>query len=309
LSAILPGDVVGWRRAAEPVCMTFEHILFAVDLSEKSRQTAPFVSAMAERFRCEVTLLYVLDPPPSRLGFPETESWQTIENISQLRDAQRNEFHAILPDAFPGITVNRMMTEGDAAQQILCHERKQRAGIIMMPTHGRGPFRSLLLGSVTAKVLHDAECPVWTGVHRLDWITHPPGRWRRILCAVDAMPLDVRTTKWAAALGKGEGAEVRLVHALAGVPPDCSGYGGETLRESLFQAAASQLEKLQQESGTDLNITIEEGSPANVTRKMAHEWESDLVVIGRGAIRKPLGRLRSNAYAIIRESPCPVISV
>jgi len=35
----------------------------------------------------------------------------------------------------------------------------------MMPTHGLGGFRRFLLGSVTAKVLHDADCPVWTGVH------------------------------------------------------------------------------------------------------------------------------------------------
>ncbi len=34
-----------------------------------------------------------------------------------------------------------------------------------MPTHGYGPFRRFILGSVTAKVLHDADCPVWTGVH------------------------------------------------------------------------------------------------------------------------------------------------
>jgi nucleotide-binding universal stress UspA family protein len=31
----------------------------------------------------------------------------------------------------------------------------------MMATHGTGLFRSLLIGSVTAKVLHDARCPVW----------------------------------------------------------------------------------------------------------------------------------------------------
>ncbi|HYL75569.1 MAG TPA: universal stress protein [Bryobacteraceae bacterium] len=289
--------------------MNFDRILFAVDLSEQSRQAAPFVKALAERFQSEVTLLHVLEPPPAWSGFPETESWQTIENISQLRDSQRTELQGFLPGAFAGLTVNRIMAEGDAAQQILSYARKQGASLIMMPTHGRGPFRGLLLGSVTAKVLHDAECPVWTGVHRPEWTTAAPEKWRRILCAVDAVPHDVRTVKWAMELAKIEGAEVRLVHALAGVPPDCMSYGGETLRDGLFQAAAGQLEKLQQEAGTELEATIEEGSPANVVQKMARDWESDLVVIGRGAIQKPLGRLRSNAYAIIRESPCPVISV
>jgi hypothetical protein len=34
--------------------------------------------------------------------------------------------------------------------------------MILMPTHGYGPFRQMLLGSVTAKVLHDSKCPVLT---------------------------------------------------------------------------------------------------------------------------------------------------
>ncbi len=54
---------------------------------------------------------------------------------------------------------------GDPAQVITAFAHTQGVDLIMMPTHGYGPFRRLLLGSVTAKVLHDAECPVWTAVH------------------------------------------------------------------------------------------------------------------------------------------------
>jgi nucleotide-binding universal stress UspA family protein len=289
--------------------MNFERILFAVDLSDQSRHTAAFVNALATRFQSEVVLLYVLESPLRWSGFPETESWQAIETASQVREAELAAFDAFLPDAFPGLSVERIMAEGDAAQQILCHARKRQSQLIMMPTHGRGVFRGLLLGSVTAKVLHDAECPVWTGVHRQEWSAHPPDRLRSILCAVDALPQEVRTVQWAAALGKSTGAKVRLVHALGGVPPDCTGYGGETLRDSLLEAAAGQLDKLQDEAGTEFEITIEDGNPANVVHGAALECEADLVVTGRGAIQRPLGRLRSNAYAIIREAPCPVISV
>ena len=34
-----------------------------------------------------------------------------------------------------------------------------------MPTHGLGKLRRFILGSVTAKVLHDLEAPVLTGAH------------------------------------------------------------------------------------------------------------------------------------------------
>ena len=43
-------------------------------------------------------------------------------------------------------------------------------------------------------------------------------------------------------------------------------------------------------------------------RQGRHGLTSDLVVIGRGVVRQTLGRLRTSAYAIIREAPCPVLS-
>ena len=36
---------------------------------------------------------------------------------------------------------------------------------------------------------------------------------------------------------------------------------------------------------------------------------ADLVVIGRGIMQHVLGSLRTHVYSIIREAPCPVISV
>ena len=44
--------------------------------------------------------------------------------------------------------------------RIVSYAREHTIDLIMMPTHGYGPFRSLLIGSVTAKVLHDIELPV-----------------------------------------------------------------------------------------------------------------------------------------------------
>ena len=52
---------------------------------------------------------------------------------------------------------------------------------------------------------------------------------------------------------------------------------------------------------------VEYALVTEAARAIADETKADLLVIGRAA--KGLGRLRSNAYALIRESPCPVISV
>jgi len=52
---------------------------------------------------------------------------------------------------------------------------------------------------------------------------------------------------------------------------------------------------------------VESGEVSKAVRAAAGRLNADLVVIGRGAADN--ARLRTNAYGIIRESPCPVVSV
>jgi hypothetical protein len=51
------------------------------------------------------------------------------------------------------------------------------------------------------------------------------------------------------------------------------------------------------------------GRVGRAVHQAAIGHNADLVVIGRGVIQKKLGRLRSDAYSIIRDAPCPVISI
>jgi nucleotide-binding universal stress UspA family protein len=80
-------------------------------------------------------------------------------------------------------------------------------------------------------------------------------------------------------------------------------------RHFLLQAAREELTKLQQEAGTNLEMCLEGGSASKVVQHAAERHQADLVVIGRGKLNSTLGRLRTHAYSIIRDSPCPVISL
>jgi Universal stress protein family len=55
----------------------------------------------------------------------------------------------------------------------------------MMPTRGSGRFRAFVLGSVTAKVLNDAECPVWTDAHMEEHQREMDLGIHNIVCAAD----------------------------------------------------------------------------------------------------------------------------
>ncbi len=285
---------------------TFKRILFPVDFSERCRAIVPYVRAMVTRFGSEVTVLHVVDLPSPGIGIapPEAQSWATLIGADRMREQGKTSLAHFVSTEFSGLPVTMESAEGDPATIIA--EYGSNADLIMLPTAGRGRFRRLLLGSVTAKVLHDADTPVWTGVHAEEIAAHPPDRWKRMLCAVDDQEDSLPVFKWAEAFACEQKLDLRLVHAIAG-PDDWE--GNPKLEQFLYDVARERLNKLQSRTGTKPEICYEFGNPAHVVRQAAYGHCADLVVIGRGAIQKPFGRLRSSAYEIIRESPCPVISV
>jgi len=206
------------------------------------------------------------------------------------------QMDGFLTDVLQGLAVKRVLLYGDPAREITKYAEAEKTGMIVMPTHGFGPFRQFLLGSVTAKVLHDAHCPVWTGVHN-DGATAHPVAFKRILCALDPWNGDHRALAWAWKFGSEVGAEVRIIHAAPAI------YGADAA------VAGEEIQKAQEIVGSRAAVQIVTGDAPVAVHAAAREWQADLTVISRGVASEFLGRLRSRAYSIIRESPCPVVSV
>jgi nucleotide-binding universal stress UspA family protein len=61
--------------------------------------------------------------------------------------------------------------------------------------------------------------------------------------------------------------------------------------------------------GLDAPHSVIAASPAEGIRQFAMQKKADLVVVGRGHSQDVLGGLFSRLYPIIRESPCPVLSI
>ena len=78
---------------------------------------------------------------------------------------------------------------------------------------------------------------------------------------------------------------------------------------TLRQAAEAELSRLQASAGSNSRVLLDVGEPARIICSAAERMAADLLIIGRGSASGSFGRLRTNAYAIIRQSPCPVVSV
>jgi len=286
--------------------IAFRRILFPVDFSARCSAAVPSVQAMATRFGSELAILHVVDLPPAGIAPPEAAAWATLIGAEGLRGHGEIALKRFIDHEFSGMRVKQEVAEGDPVTMIVDYARENAVDLIMMPTSGLGTFRRLLLGSVTAKVLHDTSVPVWTGVHAEEIAGHPPSQWKRIVCALDDDPRDLPVLEWAAEFAAEQRLELRLVHAVRG-PEECE--DNPSFREFLFNIAQERIDKLQAQASTKLEVCLQAGDPGRVVHQAAFGHSADIVVIGRGVIQKPFGRLRSGAYEIIREAPCPVISV
>jgi nucleotide-binding universal stress UspA family protein len=289
--------------------INFKRILFPVDFSAQSQAVVPFVRAMAKCFDSEIVILHVVDIPDSWHRSAEPGGESRLLDIDRLHVEGTTALDRFVAREFPSARVRPQVTKGDAARQIVDCAHKQQADLIMIPTHGYGPFRALLLGSVTAKVLHDVHCPVWTGVHAEQMTSHSPDRWKRVLCAVETDEHGESVLKWAWQFAQQQSLELQLVHAVAGADGMWTAENDPSMYEFLFHAAREQLAKLQAGARTNLDIRLVGGSVGSAVHKAALGYDADLIVIGRGAIQTSLGRLKNSTYSIIRAAPCPVISI
>jgi nucleotide-binding universal stress UspA family protein len=274
------------------------HILLPVDFSERSSGAARCVRSLCSRFGPRVTALHVLPPPQTEFGAMDVSGSVLSEIYLNRTSLASQDLEAFVAAELAGLSVTPVVLEGDPAGQIVEYAHAHSVDLIVMPTHGYGPFRRFILGSNTAKVLHDADCPVWTGIHIAELPAPTP--LRHVLCAVDLGPNSGRTLEWASWMARGFGASLTLMHA---APPCPEGAA------KVADAARQELSRLQKDAGVEADLLVEPGDPAAVICAAAARLPANLLVIGRGSAAGVFGRLRTNAYSIIRQSPCPVASV
>ena len=289
-----------------------KRILVPLDFSKASLNTLEHAVRLADHFDAKLIVTHVVAPLPHYVavdggmysGIPwpskadiEVEAREHIDGLVEKLDAERSVEHVIL--------------HGDPGTEIAKFTRESAIDMVMMPTHGYGPFRRFVLGSVTAKVLHDVSCPVFTGVHIPEVIPFKPAAYRRIACAVDESEHSQAVLEWAWGFAQTWEADLMLIHAAPRVrtselyadwcPPD--------LQATVVESARRNIAKLVQEVGCEAEVHVDFADPATYVGSVVEEGQADVLVIGRSLEERFLGRLFTHAYALIRGTPCPVISV
>jgi nucleotide-binding universal stress UspA family protein len=286
---------------------TPERVLIPVDFSPAAAAAVGYGRQVASEFGASVTLLHVVRP----LQFDFAMTQPNPENYAELAQSRRQAVRETLErfagarEDDPGLRIE--VVEGDAADQIVTRAHSGGFGLIVMPTRGSGPLRRwLFIGSVTEKVLAGAECPVLTGrsFSEADGI-----ELGRVVCAIDLGSQSERVLDWAGETAQRYEAALTVIHAAPAAGEANRDYFDESWRATLITRLRHRLCDMVRDAGVNADILVEAGNPPEVVAGAASRLQADLVVLGRSKSNGLLGRLRANAYDIIRRCECPVASV
>jgi nucleotide-binding universal stress UspA family protein len=286
---------------------TIQNILFPVNFSPSCAAMAAYVKRAAAICGARVTMVHVFDLT-SHNGF-ELYVRPLVEIADEHRELARQKLDSFLPSEFPVAECPRILLAGDVATEIAHFARARGFDLIVMPTHA-GSFRRMLLGSTTAKVLNDAECPVLTTQHAEDVVPRPMEH-REWLCAIGLDTNSERLLRDASRFASAARGRLSLVHVVPAHDlslPIQLGLG-EQAESAGEREARQRIEELQRTVGLEAPVRIAVGPVKEALLEEARRSDADVLVIGRSPRPGLSGRMQDLTYTLVRDSPCPVASV
>ena len=169
-------------------------ILMASDGSECARRAARYGCQIAVAAEAEVTLLGVVERPPS-----EARRKASLESLQQeLADDLRCQ--AVLK-----------LRHGNAAEQVVAETHETPYHLVVIGSRGRRGWRELLMGSTTERLVHTLTVPLLI-------FTGPERGIRRILICTSGLKPAENDAVVGGTLARLAGAEATVLHVMSQVP-------------------------------------------------------------------------------------------
>ena len=270
---------------------TVNTVLVPLDGTSHATAALPVARALAEIASASLRVLHVGEPMLATHDLP---------NALRL---EPEDIHALVLE----------QVTGDAAERIVRLARDCQSVLIVMCTHTRQKKPRGAIGSVAARVLQDASCPVV--LVRPQRGTHP---WalRQIVLPHDGTPTSAAALGPAVSLAQLSGAEIIVLHVpTADLPDEPDSY---TMPQYVDQPqhewpmwAREFLERTlnlsEQSPEIRTRLFLRRGKPGDEVVRLATEQEADLIALAwHGSLE--VGRA-GIVKQVLKEAPCPIFTL
>lgn len=286
-------------------------------MSACSKAALDYALFAAERTGATVTLLHVIEPmryvmPGASIETPEDVGLPFEEYSKAYFEEELNAFVKDVDRKGMELTLETVL--GIAPDTIA--RRSEEFDLVVMGTHGRSGFQHFVTGSVAARVLRSATCPVVTVREEASKLEK---KFDRILVAVDPGEWSKAALKAALEVGELMRADVEALYVWEPMPwlranltfsNEVSMSPAEFDEYSQNEARRSLAEFVTAVAGPGPKTELLVGAPAETIVERARAGAFDLVVVGTHG-RTGLSRmlLGSVAEKVVRSCPVPVMTV
>lgn len=272
-------------------------VLVGVDKSPESHMALAYACHLLEHFSADVHALYVkpdeVEIAPDSFYAPffskdGLERWIDSEALQVQGDAFTACQHCLAGK----VPCEPFVTEGDAAEKLLEQADEGRYDMIVLGAHGHSYLKNFLLGTVHAKILHNAKQPVL--------IVREFREIKRVLVAYRGSSCDQRALEFIAPLMSRQKPQITVLHVRE------TGLGeSEEVAQACLDEGYQTLAKLGHEPVTKaLN-----GDFVDEVLKDVRGSLYDLIVLGAYAHNRPKYRrlISDEALNLVRSTTRPVL--
>jgi nucleotide-binding universal stress UspA family protein len=294
--------------------LTITHILCPVDFSEFSQRALAHAAALASWYEAKLTVLHVEPPAETGRGAASDRSSSGATREEILGRLQQAVDRAGRPD----VDVHLAVEQGETARRILEQADAIGADFLVIGTHGRSGIDNVLLGSIAAKVVWGASCPVLTVPRLATAESASAVVFKRILCAIDFSPSSLRALDFALSLGQEANGKATLLHVIEAFGDDeepsiqthfnVPQYRGDlerTVRERLRTLVPAEARVW-----CDVDEVVLGSKAYKGILRVAAALQADLIVMGaQGHAGFDLMLFGSTTEHVLRRAACPVLTV
>jgi nucleotide-binding universal stress UspA family protein len=277
--------MAGGPRMADALAMNADatpNVVCGLDDSEHAPVVLAAAAGLADRLRLPLTVVH--SPSPEIFAIGERRR-------DLLWDAERSMARLI------GDRDVELVVQPGPPAGLLRAALLRGAALGVVGSHGRGPIRGALIGSVSAELARSASCPV---------VVVPPGAGipehheePSIVCRVDISADGLQTLRAAAWITAALGGSRLAVN----VRDRAARRGGTSV--------LAQIEHELDDLGLEAAIRVETGDPIDQLHRVADDQGATLIVVGAHGARRlrswPAGGLSARLIAEARR-PVMVVS-
>lgn len=283
-----------------------KQIVLATDFSECAGKAQGYAAFLTRTYEAK---LHVIHVPESPLWYGSNAATILYLEQAQKEGERRLEDteQRLIQGGLTGVEVRQVV--GIPSEQIKKAAQDIAADVVVIGMRGRTSLESILLGSTADRVIRDAPCPVLV----VPATTMAPSI-RHVMAPLDFSSPSLDAVEYAIQVANHFGAKMTLVHVLEPIyydtEPGLRSMEAKWQKWVHWRAQLEQLAGFISSFGLVAGTIIRGGVPSDSILNCATERGCDLIVMGthgrRGWARLRLG---SVAEAVIRQAPCPVLTV